>query len=53
MPQLVPYYFINQVIFGYFLIIIIIYLFSKYILPSFIRVFLTRLYITNLYKIDK
>ena len=32
MPQLVPFYFINQVVFAFIVLTIIIYLFSKYIL---------------------
>ena len=48
MPQLVPFYFINQVTFTFFLLIVMIYMFSKYILPRFIRLFLTRVFISRL-----
>lgn len=48
MPQLVPFYFVNQVTFSFVLLITMIYLFSKYILPKFIRLFLTRIYISKL-----
>lgn len=48
MPQLVPFYFINQVIFAFSLLTIMIYIFSKYILPRFIRLFLSRIFITKL-----
>lgn len=48
MPQLVPFYFINQVTFAFILIIVMIYLFSKYILPRFVRLFLTRVFISKL-----
>jgi len=48
MPQLVPFYFINQVTFAFILIIIMIYAFSKYILPRFVRLFLTRIFISKL-----
>nr|AVP25172.1 ATP synthase F0 subunit 8 [Pertusaria plittiana] len=48
MPQLVPFYFINQVTFSFILLIIIIYIFSKYFLPKFIRLFITRLLISKL-----
>lgn len=48
MPQLVPFYFIDQVTFAFILLIVIVYLFSKYILPSFVRLFLTRVFISKL-----
>ena len=47
-PQLVPFYFINQVTFAFILIIIMIYTFSKYILPRFVRLFITRIFISKL-----
>jgi F-type H+-transporting ATPase subunit 8 len=34
MPQLVPFYFINQITFGYLSLIVIIWLLSKWILPG-------------------
>jgi hypothetical protein len=48
MPQLVPFYFINQVTFGFILLTIMIFFFSKYILPRFVRLFLSRTFITKL-----
>jgi F-type H+-transporting ATPase subunit 8 len=48
MPQLVPFYFINQVTFAFILLVAMIYLFSKYILPRFVRLFLTRVFISKL-----
>jgi F-type H+-transporting ATPase subunit 8 len=48
MPQLVPFYFINQVFFTFSIIIILIYLFSKYILPRFVSLFNARMIITKL-----
>ena len=48
MPQLVPFYFINQVVFAFILLITLIYLFSKYILPRFVRLFSTRVFISKL-----
>jgi len=48
MPQLVPFYFINQVAFAFILLIIMIYVFSKYILPRSVRLFLTRVFISKL-----
>ncbi|RKF53170.1 hypothetical protein OnM2_108005 [Erysiphe neolycopersici] len=34
MPQLVPFYFINQVTFAFVLLPVMIFVLSKYILPS-------------------
>jgi len=48
MPQLVPFYFINQVTFAFILLITMIYVFSKYILPRFARLFLSRVFISKL-----
>jgi len=48
MPQLVPFYFINQIIFTFIIIVIMIYVFSKNILPRFVRLFLTRIFISKL-----
>ena len=48
MPQLVPFYFINQVTFAFILLGVMIYVFSKYVLPRFVRLFLTRVFISKL-----
>lgn len=48
MPQLVPFYFLNQVVFGFSILIVLVYIFSKYILPKFIVLFVTRLFISKL-----
>ena len=45
MPQLVPFFFVNQVVFNFLLLSIIIYMFSKYLLPRFVRLLKTRLHI--------
>jgi F-type H+-transporting ATPase subunit 8 len=50
MPQLVPFYFMNQVISTFVLLTLVIYVFSKYVLPRFVRLFVTRIAIINLYK---
>jgi len=49
MPQLVPFFFVNQVVFNFLLLVLIIYIFSKYILPGIVRLFSTRIYIMSLY----
>jgi len=48
MPQLVPFYFINEVTFAFLVLITLIYVFSKYVLPRFVRLFSTRLFISKL-----
>ena len=48
MPQLVPFFFVNQVVFAFVTLTVLIYAFSKYILPRFVRIFLSRLYINKL-----
>lgn len=48
MPQLVPFYFVNQVAFTFTVLVLLIYVFSKYILPRFVRLFTTRLFISKL-----
>lgn len=48
MPQLVPFYFLNQLVYGLLLIIILIVLFSQYFLPRILRLYITRLFIAKL-----
>jgi len=48
MPQLVPFYFINEITFGFAILTIIIYIFSKYFLPKFVRLYLGRTFIIKL-----
>nr|AMX22279.1 ATP synthase F0 subunit 8 [Cryphonectria parasitica] len=53
MPQLVPFYFINEVIFTFAVIAITVYMLSKYILPRFARLFLSRTFISKFHIIYK
>lgn len=48
MPQIIPYYFVNQATFAFLGLFIIIFIISKYILPAFLEVFVSRIYITKL-----
>ena len=48
MPQLVPFYFVNQLSFVLFGLFVLIFLFSRYILPAFLELQVVRLYITKL-----
>jgi F-type H+-transporting ATPase subunit 8 len=43
MPQLVPFYFLNEIVFTVSLLMIILYLFSKYILPRLFVLFFCRI----------
>ena len=48
MPQLVPFFFVNQVVFAFVVLTVLIYTFTKFILPSFVRTFISRIYINKL-----
>ena len=48
MPQLIPFYFINQLSFSFLTLLVLIYGFSKYILPLFTFQQVVRMYITKL-----
>ena len=37
MPQLVPFFFVNQIAYNFLFLVIIIYIFSAYILPVLIH----------------
>lgn len=50
MPQLIPFFFINQLSFAFLTFLTLIYIFSKYILPLFTYQQVVRLYITKLSK---
>nr|YP_010632432.1 ATP synthase subunit 8 [Stereocaulon pileatum]WBP63150.1 ATP synthase subunit 8 [Stereocaulon pileatum] len=47
MPQLVPFYFKNEVTFAFVLLISMIYTLSKYTLPRFVRLFAARVFLTK------
>ena len=48
MPQLIPFFFFNQIFFAFVALLSVIYIFSKYILPQFTFQQVIRLYITKL-----
>ncbi|KAF7846541.1 hypothetical protein BT93_L2101 [Corymbia citriodora subsp. variegata] len=48
MPQLVPFFFINQLVFAFAVFVLLIYAFSKYILPRYLRLFAARTFISKL-----
>ena len=49
MPQLVPFYFVNEITFAFVVIALTVYILSKYILPRFVRLFLSRTFISKLF----
>ena len=48
MPQLIPFYFLNQLSFSFLTLLSLIYIFSKYILPLFTLQQVTRMYIVKI-----
>jgi len=48
MPQLVPFYYMNEIIFLFGLIVIILYVLSKFILPRIVRLFVSRVFINKI-----
>jgi F-type H+-transporting ATPase subunit 8 len=47
MPQLVPFYFLNQLSFAFLLLMILLYVASKYILPNFMLVQSARMFLAS------
>jgi len=48
MPQLLPFYFVNQYVFALLALFAVVYVFSKYILPFFVQLQVSRVFITKL-----
>lgn len=48
MPQLLPFFFVNQLVFAFAGLAVLIYVFSTYILPMFSELAVSRVYITKL-----
>jgi len=48
MPQLIPFYFVNEVVAGYAAILVVCYLLTKYWLPQTVRSRLARLFVSKL-----
>jgi len=49
MPQLVPFYFVNEIVFAFTIITVTLYILSKYILPRITNLFMSRIFIYKLY----
>jgi hypothetical protein len=47
MPQLVPFFFTYQVTLVFFALVILLFLFSKYILPNILSIYLGRFALSN------
>lgn len=50
MPQLIPFFYISQLSFSFLTLLVLIYVFSKYVLPLFTFQQVVRMYITKLSK---
>nr|YP_009517182.1 ATP synthase subunit 8 [Blastosporella zonata]AYE93123.1 ATP synthase subunit 8 [Blastosporella zonata] len=50
MPQLIPFFFFNQLLFSFIILFSIVYILSKYVLPLFTLQQVIRIYITKLSK---
>jgi F-type H+-transporting ATPase subunit 8 len=48
MPQMVPFYFVNEVATTFGMLVVLIYLYSKYWLPQTVRTRLARLFVVKL-----
>nr|YP_006460464.1 putative ATP synthase, subunit 8 [Lachancea kluyveri]CCG06534.1 putative ATP synthase, subunit 8 [Lachancea kluyveri]CCG06542.1 putative ATP synthase, subunit 8 [Lachancea kluyveri]CCG06550.1 putative ATP synthase, subunit 8 [Lachancea kluyveri]CCG55091.1 putative ATP synthase, subunit 8 [Lachancea kluyveri]CCG55099.1 putative ATP synthase, subunit 8 [Lachancea kluyveri] len=48
MPQLVPFYFLNQLTYGFLLITVLLVLFAQFFLPKILRLYVSRLFISKL-----
>lgn len=48
MPQLVPFYYMNEIVFSFGLIVFILYILSKFILPRIVRLFVSRVFINKI-----
>lgn len=48
MPQLLPFFFVNQMFFAFAGLFVLVYVSSKFILPIFTELSVARMYITKL-----
>lgn len=48
MPQLVPFYFMNQLFYGFTTVSILIFIMSVVIIPTILYILVSRIYITKL-----
>ena len=50
MPQLIPFFFFNQILTTFVILFSVIYILSKFVLPGFLFTQVIRTYITKLSK---
>nr|YP_009254053.1 ATP synthase F0 subunit 8 [Hypomyces aurantius]YP_010043391.1 ATP synthase F0 subunit 8 [Cladobotryum mycophilum]ANC62739.1 ATP synthase F0 subunit 8 [Hypomyces aurantius]QPD06686.1 ATP synthase F0 subunit 8 [Cladobotryum mycophilum] len=48
MPQLTPFYYMNEIVFAFAIIVVLLFILSKYILPRIVRLFLSRMFINKI-----
>nr|QPC56072.1 ATP synthase F0 subunit 8 [Ophiocordycipitaceae sp.]QUT09506.1 ATP synthase F0 subunit 8 [Ophiocordycipitaceae sp.]QUT09534.1 ATP synthase F0 subunit 8 [Ophiocordycipitaceae sp.]QUT13264.1 ATP synthase F0 subunit 8 [Ophiocordycipitaceae sp.]DAJ12183.1 TPA_asm: ATP synthase F0 subunit 8 [Ophiocordycipitaceae sp.] len=48
MPQLTPFYYMNEIVFAFTVIVLVLYILSKYILPRIVRLFISRMFIEKI-----
>ena len=47
MPQLIPFYYFNEVLWTFLIIYVLLYILSKYILPQYTLISISRLRLEN------
>jgi F-type H+-transporting ATPase subunit 8 len=47
MPQLIPFYFMNELLYTFSVVLVILIVLSKLILPRIVRLFVTRLALSS------
>lgn len=48
MPQLLPFFFVNQLVFAFAALAVMLYVYSAYVLPYFVELQVSRVVITKL-----
>lgn len=48
MPQLVPFFFVNEVTFTFITLVLLVHILSNYVLPSIVRIFTSRVFVSKL-----
>jgi F-type H+-transporting ATPase subunit 8 len=48
MPQVLPFYFTSQAVYTLSAAALLVYLFSVYVLPAYVELFVSRVYVTKL-----
>lgn len=48
MPQMLPFYFVNQITFALLGLFVVTYVMSVYILPAFVQLLVSRVFVTKM-----